>query len=204
MVNIYKILHPETLEIRYVGKTVESLKKRLEKHIYNKSNNTKIAKWLRKLISEGKKPIIELIEQCDDSVWQEREIFWISFYSKTCNLMNTSPGGDLGNLGMHHSEESKRKIGLANSKPKSQDWINNAATAMKKFKSRKIVQFDKKMNIINVWQSFYVAAIVLFENNYKNSIKNMHSCANGGRKSAYGYIWRYIEDTELKDKELLG
>ena len=36
-----------------------------------------LSNWILKLLSEGKRPIIELIEECEHSVWQEREKYWI-------------------------------------------------------------------------------------------------------------------------------
>lgn len=62
------------------------------------------------ILSIDKKPIIELIEEVDNSIWQEREKYWISKYS---NLINLTEGGD-GCLGFLHDEETRIKCGLHN------------------------------------------------------------------------------------------
>ena len=107
-VKIYVLKHPDTLEVRYVGKTVKRLCERIGNHITNaksSKHNVHLSNWILKLLSEGKKPIIELIEECEHSVWQEREKYWISQYP---NLINLTAGGD-GCEGFHISEESREK-----------------------------------------------------------------------------------------------
>ena len=107
-VKIYVLKHPDTLEVRYVGKTVKRLCQRLGNHITNaKGNrhNKHLSNWILKLLSEGKRPIIEQIDECKQSVWQEREKYWISYYP---NLINLTIGGD-GCEGFHFSEEAREK-----------------------------------------------------------------------------------------------
>lgn len=203
MINIYKLIHLDTLEVRYVGKTKESLKRRLNKHLYNKKNNAKVNKWVRKLLLEKKLPIIELIERCEFDVWQQREIYWINFYSNY-NLMNITPGGESGSLGYKHTEEAKKRISILNSRKKSKEWVEKATTEMIKTVSKNINQYDLKMNFIKKWGSFCFAAKEINFGNYKSSIKNIHACCNYKRKTAYGFIWRYSENTDLQDKELVG
>ena len=56
---IYVLKDPETMQVRYVGKTVNSLIARLGQHIYDskKSKNHR-AYWIKKIIDSGKMPII--------------------------------------------------------------------------------------------------------------------------------------------------
>ena len=108
-VKIYALKHPDTLEVRYVGKTVVSLSRRLGNHVANakgSKHNVHLSNWILKILAMGKRPIIELIEECDHSIWQEREKYWISQYS---NLINLTLGGD-GCEGFFHSEEVKEKL----------------------------------------------------------------------------------------------
>ena len=112
-VKIYVLKHPDTLEIRYVGKTVRSLSRRLGNHIANakgNKHNMHLANWILSILSESKRPIIELVEECDSTSWQEREKYWISQYP---NLINLTIGGD-GCEGFLHDEDTKKKCGLAN------------------------------------------------------------------------------------------
>lgn len=59
MYKIYSLNDPLTNEIRYIGYTKGSLKKRLKEHIYD-SNRNKSHKcnWIRKLRSVGLNPVI--------------------------------------------------------------------------------------------------------------------------------------------------
>ena len=112
-VKIYVLKHPDTLEIRYVGKTIGSLNKRLCNHIANakgNKHNKHLSNWILNILNDKKRPIIELIEECDNSVWEEREKYWISQYS---NLINLTKGGD-GCIGFTHSPETINKLKLVN------------------------------------------------------------------------------------------
>lgn len=111
MTKIYTLKHPDTLEIRYVGKTVQLLKYRLANHISRskKFRTAYINCWIYSLLQENKKPLIELIEECEDN-WEERERYWINFYP---NLCNHQKGGGHGNLGTVLSE--KHKLNISNS-----------------------------------------------------------------------------------------
>lgn len=96
LINIYVLKHPITNEIRYVGKTKSTLKRRLSQHLTNvkheKSNHRKY--WIESLLKENLVPKIELIETCQKNNWKEREIYWINFYKKTTNLINGTDGGE--------------------------------------------------------------------------------------------------------------
>ena len=112
-VKIYVLKHPDTLEIRYVGKTVRSLSRRLGNHVANakgNKHNKHLANWILGLLSEGKRPLIEQLEECDSAVWQEREQYWISHFP---NLINLTEGGD-GCVGFLHDETTKEKLRLVN------------------------------------------------------------------------------------------
>lgn len=108
-VYIYVLKHPDTLEIRYVGKTVRKLSRRLGNHIANakgNKHNKHLSNWILSILKEGKRPIIELLETCQSDNWQEREQYWIS---KFPNLINLTAGGD-GCIGFIHNSETIEKI----------------------------------------------------------------------------------------------
>lgn len=97
-VHIYTLKHPDTLEVRYVGKTVRSLN-----HIANakgNKHNKHLSNWILNILKENKKPIIELLETCQSGIWQEREQYWI---------INLTAGGD-GCIGFIHNSEAIEKI----------------------------------------------------------------------------------------------
>ena len=109
---IYVLKHPDTKEIRYVGKTIRSLSRRLGNHITNakgSKHNKHLSNWILSILNDNKRPIIELIEKSDSTNWQIREQYWISQYP---NLINLTKGGD-GCIGFIHNEETKEKIRMS-------------------------------------------------------------------------------------------
>lgn len=117
-VKIYKLIDPITNEVRYIGKTIQKLNERLNLHLHPHNNDfTHRANWVRSLIKDNSKPIIEIIEECNDENWEEREKFWILEYSKTCNLTNYSIGGN----GSHFVKISTKEKMSITAKEK---WLN--------------------------------------------------------------------------------
>ena len=114
---VYKLICPISGECRYVGKTVQSLSKRLYKHKYDKKfNPSHKNSWLIQLDAKGllDELKIELIEECNVSVLNDREIFWIAkLKNDGYKLTNMTDGGDVGSLGHKHTDEAKRKISEA-------------------------------------------------------------------------------------------
>ena len=92
-IHIYLLKHPITDEIKYVGKT-KNLQARLWNHV-NKAKyiETFIQRWVKSLTDKGLKPVMEVIETCTEN-WDEREMYWIAYYSKTCQLANHTSGGE--------------------------------------------------------------------------------------------------------------
>lgn len=65
--------------------------------------------WICKLLKSNLKPIIEIIEECNENNWQEREIYWISYHKQIADLCNHHDGG-LGCLGRKLSNKDKERI----------------------------------------------------------------------------------------------
>jgi len=109
VVKIYTLSHPITNEVKYVGKTVESLNERLRKHLHKKDKTYRY-NWIISLKKEGLIPKIELIEECDEIDWRWNERYWISqFRTWGFRLVNLCDGG-LGSNGMKHTKEAIEKI----------------------------------------------------------------------------------------------
>ena len=106
---IYKLIDPITNEIRYIGLTFNDLKQRLKSHCSD-VNKTHKSNWVRKLKSQGFKPIIEPVEE-NISSYEEccsREIYYIQYYRNIgCNLTNSASGGGV-NFKM--SDETRKKM----------------------------------------------------------------------------------------------
>jgi len=103
---IYTLTDPRTKVIRYVGKT-NNPAVRLAMHLCEKRGSHK-NNWLHQLRSLGLRPIMDVIEECTDETWAERERFWIAHFRNVgLPLTNLDSGG---NHGKKQSEETKAKI----------------------------------------------------------------------------------------------
>ncbi len=109
---IYVLLDKNNV-VRYVGKTIKSLEHRLRLHLCDaKRENNHRANWIRKCLSEGYAPTIQLIEEVGGDGC-EKEMYWIKFFREEgLNLVNVTDGGD-GIIGYRHSHESRAKMSLA-------------------------------------------------------------------------------------------
>jgi group I intron endonuclease len=133
---VYGLKCPIENKCRYVGQTVQSLSKRLYKHLYeiDKYNSYKNA-WLKKLRRLDLLIDIEIfiIEECDVNQLSEREIFWIKEYRTIgYSLTNTTEGGDCGSLGHKHSDEAKKKISEAGKRQKGKKRTNETKDKISK------------------------------------------------------------------------
>lgn len=111
---IYTLSHPQTGEIRYVGKTT-NLKRRTYQHfnikVCKKLGNRHLGNWLLSILNNNLKPKLEVLEECTDN-WIKCEQYWIEqFKHWGFDLLNITKGGE--GFGHKHSEESKRKMSLA-------------------------------------------------------------------------------------------
>jgi hypothetical protein len=94
------VLKDDTGKIRYVGQTVD-LNIRFSQHIYGAmhpnlsiSPNTYKNLWIRKMLSDNKAPIMEMIEETTLNESNAREKYWIQYYKENgCKLTNTTIGG---------------------------------------------------------------------------------------------------------------
>lgn len=89
---IYALVCPFTYEIRYVGKTKLTLKKRLSAHIRYKSNNNASKKyWIENLKKRNSNPLIILLEITDNLNDKELEKKWIkTCLDEKCDLFNVN------------------------------------------------------------------------------------------------------------------
>jgi group I intron endonuclease len=103
---IYSLSHPITHEVRYVGKTVRP-KARYNEHINDISSSHK-ANWIKLLLSQNLQPNMNILEECIETTWSEREKYWIKQYH---NLTNSTEGGEDGRL----SKSVRKRLSKINS-----------------------------------------------------------------------------------------
>lgn len=123
-----KIVYIYTLsdenEVRYVGKS-KNPQLRLKKHLREcKQKRTAKEKWIYSLLTNGKKPILEILDEVHVSNWEQTEVYWIAqFKAWGFKILNSTSGGEGsdGFKGKKHSSNTKllmRKSALLNLNPK--------------------------------------------------------------------------------------
>ena len=70
-VNIYVLVDPRTLKVRYIGRTRCTLKKRLGEHVCvdRSKTMTRVKSWIKSLKAINSKPYIRLLTTCEG--WEE-------------------------------------------------------------------------------------------------------------------------------------
>jgi len=107
---IYTLADPDTNEIRYIGKA-NNPKRRIFDHIKESNGISKSHRisWIKSLLKQNKKPIIEILDEVPVDNWEFWEMYWISqFKAWGFNLTNMTPGGY--NNSYRKSNETKQKI----------------------------------------------------------------------------------------------
>lgn len=216
---IYGLICPLTNEVKYIGLTTQKLSKRLYKHLYEIDLYTsKKNSWFKKLrnlglLSEIK---IELIEECDADILNNREVYWISEYKhKGCNLTNMTIGGDVGSLGYKHTKEALKKISEASKKQKgktvslearkniSKSLIGNTRHKNCKHSEETKKQISETKKGTLSWNATPVLQLTKDGELIKEWVSataaakelslsqgNIWTVINGGRKTCGGYNWK--------------
>ncbi len=221
MIYIYTLKDPITHAIKYIGKTKVSLNKRLKGHIDECLLKTKPRKsykinWIKNLLKQNLKPIIEELDTIESEDWEWLEQYWISqFKNWGFKLTNMTDGGE-GNKNQIFSEETniKRSKALLGIKF-SQERKNNISKGLtgktvsditkeklrnhnlgKKYnfetklkKSKSVIQLDLDNNIINEFYSINEASRIL-----KCSKGSIQNCCVGRGKTCGGFKWKYKQN----------
>jgi hypothetical protein len=196
LVKIYVLIDPRDNTYKYVGKTKNDLSKRLRGHIRSslKYCKTKKEYWIKSLLGAGLKPQIHLLEECTIDNWEDREIYWIKYYSKIYNLTNGTEGGDgvrdakgekNSMYGKKHTDYSKKLMGL-----KAQKRIG-----IKNSMSKKLYQYDIDGNFLKEWDyckeaiDFYKISRGNVSNAAIHNLKYIESGYTGVIKTVHGFIF---------------
>lgn len=123
---IYALYCPLSNQIRYIGQTVQTPKRRFDHHVWESKNlieiNTKKVNWFRKLLKLGKLPELIIIE---DGLFENQqqldniEIKWISYYKELgCRLVNGTNGGNsvCKKIEKYHRRTEDKKVYSYNEK----------------------------------------------------------------------------------------
>lgn len=91
---IYALVCPDRKDIRYVGKS-KNIKRRYRNHMWASPHSTHpVKRWVSKLKSEGKAPLIAILFLGPEADLDEKEIYFIKKYREMGNnLLNLHDGG---------------------------------------------------------------------------------------------------------------
>ena len=138
----------------------------------------------------------EILKECED----EELDYWEKYYIKELNTKapygyNLTDGGG-GMSGYTLSEEHKKKLSEALKGIKRLEETRKKLSENHKGKyntkcSKSVLQIDKNTN--QVIAEF--PSMMEVERQLGYSKGNICQCCNGKRKSAYGYIWKYKEES---------
>lgn len=215
---IYKITNDINDKI-YIGKTNATIQKRWQEHCHDfckdRNKNRPLYWAMNKYGIEHFKA--EKIEECEYDIAEEREVYWINYYNSYMNGYNATLGGDgksfydhqeIIDLLKQHLEVSEicNKVGCCRdivyqvAKNNNLNVISAQEIVAKKF-SKGVVQYSKEMSYIQDFSSIASATRWLYKNMKIPKItsgtgSHITDVCNGKRKTAYGYIWKYVEQTK--------
>lgn len=173
---IYGIKSKTTNRI-YVG-TTKHIQFRLNKHFnelfHNRHKNKKFQKDFNDYGFEDFEIIIYNNEYSLNAEKEKQKEIGIK------NLYNEKISG------FYITEEYRKQ--LSNVSKKTHKTIEYR-TKISKIKTNKIAQYDFSFNLIKIWDSALQICEIL---GHTRSV--ILSCCNGSKKTAYGYLWRYIDD----------
>lgn len=110
-------LHSGDGAFRYIGKTTCTPSARLAQHVCDSRTrrNSAVSEWIRGQLSNGKRPVVRVLEVCEPSLGAERERAYIAaFRGIGAALLNMTDGGD-GAPGCERSAETRAKMSKVNS-----------------------------------------------------------------------------------------
>ena len=203
-VYIYGLKDPRDFQIKYIGKTID-INRRYKEHIQTHRNRkSKKNSWVISLIKNGMQPIFEILEECEETNWVEREVYWIQYYKDLgFDLKNMTLGGE-SNDGYVFTKEDRLKQSKAQKlrhkiKPFSKETRKKLSEKAKetlncldnlklgsKMSQVPIIQKTKEDEIIKEWDSLQQAADEL-----KIERSNISHCLRGRIKTSGGFKWEY-------------
>lgn len=203
---IYKITNLINNKI-YIGLTTRTVDMRWKEHCRHDSLE------VDKAIQEYGKHnfMIETLEECDDSLLDVREQYWIDYYNSYNDGYNRTLGGREENCTVTNKTDIVIELwsqGLTINKIVEATKLNvetvrsylnkngidhmmirdRANKALSKIHSKVVLQYDLDGNFIKEWPSSKKAAEEL-----KISSGNIRSVCNGQRKTCANFIWKYKE-----------
>lgn len=216
---IYALICPESRQVKYVGKT-QNIKRRVRQHILKSKKFLHLEgknKWIRDLDLKDLKPIVKILEACSEDLnWNEREKYWIKYYSDINPLFNQTEGGEdyifekgntpwnkgggkysegsrekmrLGKLGRILPEQHKERIKQSmQGKRPTDECIKKSA----ELRYKKILEYSGEGNFIKEWGSVTEVAA-----EYKTATTYISKCCKTNLKCRSKRFRYYQENYSL-------
>lgn len=189
---------------QYVGKTEYTIIDRWKEHKKNYKSlrdNMPIHKAMFKY-GEGYFEICQL-EECDNSLLNEREKYWIKYYNTYYNGYNATLGGDGAPKYEKTKIEEMWQSGKTISEIEELTGADrhtvarilklsgiNTADFKRRSNGRAVLQYSLDGKLVARYESITLAAEAMG----KNNISNIKSCCERSHTSAYNYLWKYEDD----------
>ena len=207
---IYLIVNKQTGH-KYVGQTIIGMNKIWQEHISEalRMSSSPLHRAMRKYGNHNF--MIKEIDECGESLLNEREEYWIKQYNTFKEGYNTTTGE--GKVAFN--EETKQKIEVAVSNTildKTSDERNNKIQQNHlkrtepwgfqikenrgngKHTAKRIMGINIETGEEKIWESITAAAL---EVTGKKASGNIHEAIKNGWK-AYGYRWKKLDNTSNK------
>ena len=206
---IYKITNDINNKI-YIGKTAFSIQKRFQEHCQDafreRCEKRPLYAAMQKYGIEHFS--IEQIEECSDDIAADREAYWIGVYKAYSTGYNATLGGDGKFLYDHEAIANRLKehpysFDVAAEFGCCIDIVRNIANqynisllAHNERNKKFITAYTKKGDKVQDFESTVEAAQWCFDNGKCPTLNSgvrghIADAANGKRKTAYGYLWKY-------------
>ncbi len=202
---IYKISNDINNKV-YIGKTNFTIEDRWKEHLHDSQRNNDKRRPLYNAMNKygSNHFFISCIEEVDDNLLSEREIYWIQQYDSYNNGYNATLGGD-GRISLDYDlvislyekyqnvREVARQIGA--DRTAIEDILHakeikvlSAGEVAKNLNSLKVAQIDKNTNkIIRIFSSLSEAEFAV------PTGRHISDVCKGKRLTAGGYKWKYME-----------
>ena len=213
---IYKITNLIDNKV-YIGLTTRTVEARWKEHCRHGSQQIDDAIQLYGIENFQ----IETLEECDESILDDREKYWIDYYDSFRNGYNNTYGGRGNNFIMTDKSDVVLQLwedGLTINRIVEKTSLNvetvrsylnkqgitkeqikeRANQILRELKSIKIKQYDLNGNFIKEWNSSIEA-----EKDLNINSRSIRAVCSGKRNTAGGFIWKYLNDdspVKLKNK----
>lgn len=202
----------KTNNTKYIGKTIRSISVRWQEHIRDSQKTERCHSPLHNAIKKYGQDnfIVEEIEVVSNSLLNEREKYWISYYDTANNGYNATIGGDGSSFKRISCEyqdvimdykitksmkQTAKNMGISRRAvsdilirfniPK---FAPNCKQKTKNKNQKAVGMYDKDtLKLLNTFESVKAAGKAINKND-----SNIGKCCKGERNIAYGYVWKYL------------